>query len=72
MLLNMHDTIFNVKKTQCMVVPSAKFKLENNPSVFLNGAKLQYVVHVRNDDIDVVRQLTCVILRTNILMRTLS
>ena len=38
-----HDIIYNVKKTQCMVVPSTKFKLENTPSVFLNGAKLQYV-----------------------------
>ena len=24
-----HDIIYNVKKTQCMVVPSTKFKLEN-------------------------------------------
>ena len=76
-----HDTIYNVKKTQCMVVPSTKFKLENTPSVFLNGAKLQYVdsykylgmfIHVRNDDLDIVRQLKSVILRTNILMRTFS
>ena len=29
-----HDIIYNVKKTQCMVVPSTKFKLENTPSVF--------------------------------------
>ncbi len=65
-----------------MVVPSTKFKLENTPSVFfLDGAKLQYVdsykylgmfIHVHNDDLDVVRQLKCVILRTNILMRTFS
>ena len=48
---------------------------------FLNGAKLQYVdsykylgmfIHVRNDDLDIVRQLKSVILRTNILMRTFS
>ena len=64
-----------------MVVPSTKFKLENTPSVFLNGAKLQYVdsykylgmfIHVRNDGLDIVKQLKCVILRTNILMSTLS
>ena len=76
-----HDIIYNVKKTQCMVIPSTKFKLENTPSVFLNGAILQYVdsykylsmfIHVRNDDLDIIRQLKCVILRTNILMRTLS
>ena len=76
-----HDIIYNVKKTQCMVVPSTKFKLENTPSVFLNGANLQYVdsykylgmfIHVRNDDLDIVRQLKSVILRTNILMRTFS
>ena len=76
-----HDIIYNVKKTQCMVVPSTKFKLENTPRVFLNGTKLQYVdsykylgmfIHVRNDDLDIVRQLKCVILRTNILMRTFS
>ena len=29
-------------------------------------------IHVRNDDIDIVRQLKCVILRTTILMRTFS
>ncbi len=29
-----HDIIYNVKKTQCMVVPSTKFKLENTPSGF--------------------------------------
>ena len=49
--------------------------------MFLNGAKLQYVdsykylgtfIHVRNDDLDIVRQFKCVILRTNILMRTCS
>ena len=76
-----HDIIYNVKKTQCMVVPSTKFKLENTPSVFLNGAKLQYVdsykylgmlIHVRNDDLDIVGQFKSVIHRTNILMRTFS
>ena len=39
----------------------------------LNGAKLQYVdsykylgmlIHVRNDDLDIARQLTCVMMRT--------
>ena len=52
--------------------------------VFLNGAKLQYVdsykylgrpmfIHVRNDDLDIVRQFKSVILWTNIiLMRTCS
>ena len=29
-----HDIMYNVKKTQCRVVPSTKFKLENTPSVF--------------------------------------
>ena len=62
-------------------VPSTKFKLKNTPRVFLNGTKLQYVdsykylgmfIHVRNDDLDIVRQLKCVILRTNISMRTFS
>ena len=76
-----HDIIYNVKKTHCMVVPSTTFKLENTPSVFLNGAKLQYVdsykylgmfIHARTHDLDIVRQLKCVILRTNILMRTFS
>ena len=76
-----HDIIYNGKKMQCMVVPSTKFKPENTPSVFLNGAKLQYVdsykylgmlIHVRNDDLDIVRQLKSIILQTNILMRTFS
>ena len=62
-----------------MVVPSTKFKLENTTSVFLNGAKLQYVdsykylgmfIHVRNDDLDIVRQLKCVILLDFVIMRT--
>ena len=29
-----HDIIYNVKKMQCMVVPSTKFKQENTPRVF--------------------------------------
>ena len=29
-----HDIIYNVKKTQCMVIPSTKFKLQNTPSFF--------------------------------------
>ena len=42
--------------------------------MFLNGVKLRYVdsykylglfTHVRNDDLDIVRQLKCFILRTN-------
>ena len=46
-----------------------------------NGTKLQYVdsyrylgmfIHVRNDDLDIVRQLKSVISRTHILMRTFS
>ena len=66
-----NDIIYNVKKTQCMVVTSTKVKLENTPSGFLNGAKLQYVdsykylgmlIHVRNDDLDIGRQLESVIL----------
>ena len=49
--------------------------------MFLNGATLQYVdsykyqgmcIHVRNDDLDIVRQLKSVILRTTIVMRTFS
>ena len=72
-----HDIIYNVKKTQCMVVPSTR----KYSSCFLNCTKLQYVdsykylgtfIHVRNDDLDIVRQLKCVILRTNLLMRTFS
>ena len=74
---NEHDTMHTVKKTQRMVVPSTKLKLKT----FLNGAKLQYVdsykylclfIHVRNDDLDIVTQLKCVIPRTYILMRTFS
>ncbi len=30
-----HDIIYTVKKTQCIVVSSTKFKLENTPSVFV-------------------------------------
>ena len=76
-----HDIIYNVKKMQCMVVPSTKFKLENTPCVVLNGVNLQYVdsykylvmfIHVRNDDLDIVRQLKSAVLRTNILMRAFS
>ena len=56
-----------------MVIPSTKFKLQTL-LVFLNGVKLEYVnsykyqcmfIHVRNDDLDIVRQLKRVILRTN-------
>ena len=74
-----HDIFLNVKKSMCMVINSAKYKITNLPRVFLAGVLLEYVerytyfgmiIHVRNDDYDMTRQLRCIILRTNILLRT--
>ena len=51
------------------------------PRVYLAGVLLEYVerykylgmiIHVRNDDYDITRQLRSIILRTNILLRTFS
>ncbi len=63
-----------------MVINSAKYKITNLPQVYLAGVLLEYVerykyfgmiIHVRNDDYDITRQLRSIILRTNILLRTL-
>ena len=62
-----------------MVMQSSKFKLHNIPGLYINNVKLQYIdsckylgmcTHVHNDDLDIVRQLRSVILRSNILLRT--
>ena len=74
-----HNIIYNTTKTLCMVIQSSKFKLLNIPSLYINNVKLQYVdsykylgmyIHVHNDDLDILRQLRSVILRSNILLRT--
>ena len=80
MLLNMTSSTM-LRKRNAWLYRQPNLNWKTILVVFLNGAKLQYVdsykylgmfIHVRNDDIDVVRQLKCVILRTNILMRTFS
>ena len=39
-----HDIIHNIKKTQCMFIQSARFKLQNTPSDLKKKCvKLQYV-----------------------------
>ena len=64
-----------------MVINSGKYKITNLPRVYLAGVLLEYVerykylgmiIHVRNDDYDITRQLRSIILRTNILLRTFS
>ena len=75
-----HDIVYNVKKSVCMVINSGKYKITNLPRVYLAGVLLEYVerytylgmiIHVRNDDYDITRQLRSIILRTNILLRNL-
>ena len=55
-----HDIVYNVKKSVCMVINSAKYKITNLPRVYLAGVLLEYVerykylgmiIHVRNDDL---------------------
>ena len=62
-----------------MVIPQPHLNCKTLLVFFLNGNELRYVesykylgmfIHVRNGDLDIVRQLKCVILWTNILMRT--
>ena len=74
-----HDIVYNVNKSVCMVINSAKYKITNLPRVYLAGVLLEYVerykylgIQVRNDDYDITRQLRSIILRTNILLRTFS
>ena len=64
-----------------MVINSAKYKITNLPRVYVAGVLLEYVerykylgmiIHVRNDDYDITRQLRSIILRTNMLLRTFS
>ncbi len=77
----LHDIVYNVKKSACMVINSDKYKITNLPRVYLAGVLLEYVerykylgmiIHVRNGDYDITRQLRSIILRTNILLRTFS
>ena len=80
MLLNMtSSTMFRKHNAWLYRQPNLNWK--TLLVFFLNGAKLQYVdsykylgmlIHVCNDDLDIVRQLKSVILRTNILMKTCS
>ena len=76
-----HDIVYNVKKSVCMVLISGKYKITNLHRVYLAGVLLEYVerytylgmiIHVRNVDYDITRQLRSIILRTNILLRTFS
>ena len=76
-----HDIVYNVKTSVCTVINSAKYQITNLPRVCLAGDLLEYVerykylrmiIHVRNDDYDITRQLRYFILRTNILLRTFS
>ena len=79
-----HDIVYNVKKPVCMVIiNSAKYKITNLPRVYLAGVGLLLVyvdrykylgmiIHIRNDDYDITRQLRSIIFRTNILLRTFS
>ena len=64
-----------------MVINSAKYKIINLPRVYLADVLLEYVerynylgmiIHIRNKDYDITRQLRFIILRTNILLRTFS
>ena len=74
-----HAIVYNVTKSVCMVITSAKYNISNFHRVYLAGVLLEYVerykylgiiIHVRNDDYDITRQLRYIILRTNILLRT--
>ena len=76
-----HDIVYNVKKSVCMVINSTKYKITNLPRVDLAGVLLEYVerykyvgmiIHVRNYDYDMTRQLRSIILRTNVLLGTFS
>ena len=69
-----HDIVYNVKKSVCMLINSAKYMNTNLPQVYLAGVLLEYAerykylgIHVRNDDYDITRQLRSIILRTNII-----
>ena len=75
-----HDIVYTVKKSVCMVINSAKYKVTNLPRVYLAGVLLEYVeryknlgmiIHIRNDDYDTTSQIRSIILRTNILLRTI-
>ena len=75
------DIVYNVKKSVCIVFNSAIYKITNLPRVYLAGVLLDYVerynylemiIHIRNHDYDITRQLTYIIIRTNILLRTFS
>ena len=64
-----------------MIPNSAKYKITYLPQLYVAGVLLEYVerykylgmiIHVRNDDYDITRQLRSIILRTNILLRTFS
>ena len=64
-----------------MVINSAKYKIINLSRVYLADVSLEYVerykhlgmiIHIRNDDYDITRQLRSIILRTNMLLRTFS
>ena len=80
-LLDICSVYSEKQKSVCMVINSGKYKITNLPRVYLAGLLPEYVerykylgmiIHVRNDDLDITRQLRSIILRTNILLRTFS
>ena len=61
-ILRPSATIYNVKKSMCMAINSAKYRITNLPLICLAGVLLEYVerykylgmiIHVRNDDYDI-------------------
>ena len=74
-----HNIVYNTTRTLCIFIQSSQFKLHNIPSLYINNVKLQRVdsykylgmyMHVHNDDINLIRQLRFVILRSNLSLRT--
>ena len=61
---------FSFKKSVCVVINSAKYKITNLLRIYLAGVLLEYVerynylgmiIHVRNDDYDISRQLRSIL-----------
>ena len=71
-----HGIVYNGKKSVCMVINSARCKHTNLPRMYFAVVILEYVegykylgmiIHIRNYDYDITRQLRSTLLRTNIL-----
>ena len=77
-----HDIAYNQKKTVCMVILPARYKLLNCPKISLNGAHLSFVTCYKYlgiiclnsfmDDNDITRQMRCFYIRGNFLARSFA